>query len=72
MPRVQELGRVTPFNKAIMATQKGTGVHSCTLCGTKPGSVHLVETFLMSQGEGLSHNYVDLNCLPASPLAVLH
>lgn len=34
-----------------------------------PAASTRVGTFVMSPGEGLSHNYVDLNYLPANPLA---
>ena len=46
MPRVQELGRVTPFNKAIMANAGAThkrewGCTAVLSVAQEPGSVHL-------------------------------
>lgn len=77
VPRVQAWGRVTPFNKAIMTDvstkHKRNGSHAAALfVAWNHAASTWVGTFLMSQGEGLSHNYVDLNYLPANPLAVLH
>lgn len=46
VPRVQELGRVTPFNKAIMANVSAThkreqGCTAVLFVAQEPGSVHL-------------------------------